>query len=237
MRSASALLPPYNPAAEQMVFGAVSGVDYGDAPTVPGYIEDTLGRVEGYVSAIHAGGALPLGIGGDDSVTLANLRAAAKAHRPLGLVHLDWHHDVWDGYFGRPLNHGTVFKRACDEGLLDPARCVQAGMRGGVYDGGRLRHLGRARHGDLIPWQELRAARPRGGTARACASCVGDRRYLTFDVDFVDPAFCAGHRHARGRRADRRPRRSTTCARCTALDFRGARRRRGRAAVRRRPAR
>ena len=191
VRSASALLRPYNPAAEQMVFGAVSAVDYGDAPTVPGYIEDTLGRIEGYVSAIHAGGALPLGIGGDHSVTLANLRAAAKAHGPLGLVHLDAHHDVWDSYFGRPLNHGTVFRRACDEGLLDPARCVQAGMRGGVYDEhdyGISTGLGM----DLIPWHELRRLGPEAYGARV-RERVGDGPvYLTFDVDFVDPAFAPG---------------------------------------------
>ena len=84
-------------------------------------------RIQAYAEAIHRGGAIPLGIGGDHSVTLAELRAAAAVHGPLGLVHLDAHHDVWDSYFGRPYNHGTVFKRACEEGLLDPARCVQAG--------------------------------------------------------------------------------------------------------------
>ena len=94
---------------------------------MPGYIEDTLARIQAYAEVIHRGGSIPLGIGGDHSVTLAELRAAAAVHGPLGLVHLDAHHDVWDSYFGRPYNHGTVFKRACEEGLLDPARCVQAG--------------------------------------------------------------------------------------------------------------
>ena len=159
VRSASALLRPYNPAQDVMVWGALSCVDYGDAPTVPGYIEDTLARVQAYVEVIHRGGAIPLGIGGDHSVTLAELRAAAALHGPLGLVHLDAHHDVWDSYFGRPYNHGTVFKRACEEGLLDPARCVQAGMRGSLYgpeDYQVSRDLGMT----ILPWLELRELGP-----------------------------------------------------------------------------
>ena len=189
VRSASALLRPYNPVQQVQVFGAVSAVDYGDAPTVPGYIEDTLTRIADYVATIHAGGAIPLGIGGDHSVTLAELRAAAAAHGPLGLVHLDAHHDVWDSYFGRPYNHGTVFRRACEEGLLDPSRCIQAGMRGGLYapdDYAASERLGMA----ILPWQELRGLTPQayGDLVRAR---VGDGpAFLTFDVDFVDPAYC-----------------------------------------------
>jgi agmatinase len=191
VRSASALLRPYNPAQDVQVFGAVSCVDHGDAPTVPGYIEDTLARIAGYAEAIHRGGAIPLGVGGDHSVTLAELRAAAAVHGPLGLVHLDAHHDVWDSYFGRPLNHGTVFRRACEEGLLDPARCLQAGMRGGLYsasDYAASTELGL----EIVPWTELRwlSAEDFGECARAR---VGDGpTFLTFDVDFVDPAFCPG---------------------------------------------
>src|SRR6478752_4572852 len=70
------------------------------------------------------------GIGGDHSVTLAKLRAAAAVHGPLGLVHLDSHGDIWESYFGRPYNHGTLFRRALEEGLIDPDRSLQAGMRG-----------------------------------------------------------------------------------------------------------
>ena len=176
VRSASALLRPYNPAQDVMVWGALSCVDYGDAPTVPGYIEDTLARIQAYAEVIHRGGAIALGIGGDHSVTLAELRAAAAVHGPLGLVHLDAHHDVWDSYFGRPYNHGTVFKRACEEGLLDPARCVQAGMRGSLYGPGRLRRLARPRHDDRALARAARARpgglrRPRARAARRRARC------------------------------------------------------------------
>ncbi len=157
VRSASALLRPYNPAQDVMVWGALSCVDYGDAPTVPGYIEDTLAHIQAYAEGIHRGGAIPLGIGGDHSVTLAELRAAAAVHGPLGLVHLDAHHDVWDSYFGRPYNHGTVFKRACEEGLLDPPRCVQAGMRGSLVWAWRLPGVARPRHDDPAVARAARA--------------------------------------------------------------------------------
>jgi agmatinase len=191
VRSASALLRPYNPAQDVQVFGTISCVDYGDAPTVPGYIEDTLERIAAYVGTIHRGGAIPLGIGGDHSVTLAELRAAAAVHGPLGLVHLDSHHDVWDSYFGRPLNHGTVFRRACEEGLLEPARCIQAGMRGGLYsrdDYAASTALGM----EIVPWGELRGLAPDAFGDRARARVGDGPAFLTFDVDLVDPAFCPG---------------------------------------------
>jgi agmatinase len=191
VRSASALLRPYNPAQDVQVFGAVSCVDHGDAPTVPGYIEDTLARIAAYAEGIHRGGAIALGIGGDHSVTLATLRAAAAVHGPLGLVHLDAHHDVWDSYFGRPLNHGTVFRRACEEGLLDPSRCLQAGMRGGLYsaeDYAASTALGM----QIVPWAELRGLSAKDFGARARRRVGDGPTYFTFDVDFVDPAFCPG---------------------------------------------
>ncbi len=191
VRSASALLRPYNPAQGVQVFGVLSAVDFGDAPTVPGYIEDTLDRLQAFAAGIHEGGAVPLGIGGDHSVTLAELRAAAAVHGPLGLVHLDAHHDMWDSYFGRPLNHGTVFRRAVEEGLLEPSRCLQAGMRGPLYgpdDYGTSAALGL----ELIPWLELRTLGPAAFGERARARVGEGPCFVTFDVDFVDPAFCPG---------------------------------------------
>jgi agmatinase len=174
-----------------MVFGGLSCVDHGDAPTVPGYIEDTLVRIQAYAEAIHRGGAIPLGIGGDHSVTLAELRAAAAVHGPLGLVHLDAHHDVWDSYFGKPYNHGTVFKRACEEGLLDPARCVQAGMRGSLYgpdDYQVSRDLGMT----ILPWLELRELGPAAYGDLIREKLGNGPAFFTFDVDFADPAYCPG---------------------------------------------
>jgi agmatinase len=191
VRSASALLRPYNPVQDVRVFGSLSCVDHGDAPTVPGYVEETLAGIAAYAERIHRGGAIALGIGGDHSVTLAALRAAAAVHGPLGLVHLDAHHDVWDSYFGKPYNHGTVFRRACEEGLLDPARSIQAGMRGGLYDPGDYAvsaQLGM----ELVPWSELRTIEPAAFGERVRARVGDGPAYFTFDVDLVDPAFCPG---------------------------------------------
>src|SRR5688572_29724065 len=133
VRSASALLRPYNPLLKVDVHEKLSMVDYGDAPTVPGYQIETLERIEKHLSPLHEAGVIPLVVGGDHSIALAELRAAARVHGPLALVHLDAHADVWEQYYGARYFHGTVFKRAVEEGLVDPARSVQAGMRGTLY--------------------------------------------------------------------------------------------------------
>ncbi len=188
VRSASALLRPYNPAQDVMVWGALSCVDYGDAPTVPGYIEDTLARIQAYAETIHRGGAIPLGIGGDHSVTLAELRAAAAVHGPLGLVHLDSHGDIWESYFGRPYNHGTLFRRALEEGLIDPARSLQAGMRGSLYGPDDL-----AMHAklgiEMLTWGERARLEPAEYADRVRARVGAGPAFFTFDIDFVDPSY------------------------------------------------
>jgi agmatinase len=191
VRAASALLRPYNPAQEVQVFGALSTVDYGDAPTVPGYVEDTLQRIADFVGPLAESSAVPLGIGGDHAVTLGELRALARVHGPLALVHLDAHADLWDSYFGRPYSHGTVFRRALDEGLIDPARSLQAGMRGSLYrpeDAAVGAELGL----ETLPWQELAVVDPAAFGERVRARVAGGPAFLSFDVDFVDPAFSPG---------------------------------------------
>jgi agmatinase len=95
-----------------------------------------------------------VGVGGDHSVTLAELRALAKVHGPLGLVHLDSHSDLWDSYFGKPYSHGTMFRRAIEEGIIEPARVIHAGMGGPLYaasDDDIPEELGV----ELVPWVEL----------------------------------------------------------------------------------
>lgn len=191
IRSASALLRPYNAAQHQLVFGAVSTVDYGDSPTVPGYIEETLDRIAAFVADVARVGVVALGMGGDHSVTLAELRALADVHGPLALVHLDSHSDLWDSYFGMPYNHGTVFRRAVEEGLIDPRRSVQAGLRGSLY-GPEDETAGRELGFEVVPWEEL-AELPAAAFGERVRARVGEApAFFTFDVDFVDPAFCPG---------------------------------------------
>jgi agmatinase len=176
---------------ELNVVDALSIVDYGDLPVSPGDTERTYGQVQEALAPIVAAGVFPAAMGGDHSITLAELRALAPKDGPLALVQLDAHADTWEEYFGQKYFHGTTFKRAVEEGLLEPAASVQAGMRGSVYAAGDLegaRELGFT----VVPSEELRALGPEryGELVR---ERVGDRPvFLSFDVDFLDPAFAPG---------------------------------------------
>jgi agmatinase len=191
VRSASGMIRTYNPVLKVQVFGALSVIDYGDAPTAPGYIEETLTRIQAYVEPIARAGVVPLGMGGDHSVALAELRALATVHGPLGLVHIDSHTDLWDTYNGLPYAHGTMFRRAIEEGVLDPARVIQAGMHGPLY-GEADEQIPATLGVEMIPWVELAGLSPAAFAERVRARLRGAPAFLSFDVDFVDAAFCPG---------------------------------------------
>lgn len=191
IRSASALLRPYNPGLGVNVVEALQIVDYGDVPVSPGDTERTYAQVEEALAPVVEAGVFAAAMGGDHSITLAELRALARRHGPLALVQLDSHADTWEQYFGQRYFHGTTFKRAVEEGLLDASASVQAGMRGSLYGAAdieasldlgftvlttdELRDLGPAAYGELV------------------RETVGDRPvFLSFDVDFLDPAFAPG---------------------------------------------
>jgi agmatinase len=135
--------------------------------------------------------AVPLGMGGDHSVTLAELRALAAVHGPLGLVHLDSHTDLWDTYNGHPYAHGTMFRRALEENVVDASRMLQAGIRGPLYgadDEAIPGELGV----ETISWIELERMTPEEFAARVRARIGDGPAFLSLDVDFVDAAFCPG---------------------------------------------
>ncbi len=192
VRSASGMIRTYNPVQRVQVFGVVSAIDYGDAPTAPGYIEETLRRTEEFVRPIAESAAVPIGIGGDHSIALAELRALASVHGPLGLVHLDSHTDLWDTYYdGLPYSHGTMFRRAIEEEILDPGRVLQAGMRGPLY--GEEDELIPDQLGvETIPWIELARITPDELGRRARERVGRGPAFISLDVDFVDAAFCPG---------------------------------------------
>ena len=191
IRSASALLRPYHPALEVDVVDTLSIVDYGDTPVSPGATERTYAQVEEAMLPLANAGVFPLALGGDHSITLAELRVLARKHGPLCLVQLDAHGDTWDEYFGQKYFHGTTFKRAAEERLIDPRGSVQAGMRGSIYGADDVR-VAQELGFTVIPSEELRALGP-DAYARLVKSHVGERPvFLSFDVDFLDPAFAPG---------------------------------------------
>jgi agmatinase len=191
IRSASSLLRPYNPALGVNVVDALSIVDYGDLPVSPGDTERTYGQVEEALAPIVDAGIFAAALGGDHSITLAELRALARKHGSLALVQLDSHGDVWEQYFGQPYFHGTTFKRAVEEGLLDAASSVQAGMRGSLY-GAEDIQVARDLGFTVLSTDQLRDLGP-AGYGELVRERVGDRpAFVSFDIDFLDPAFAPG---------------------------------------------
>lgn len=191
IRSASVMLRNFNPMLGIDVTERLSLVDWGDVPTVPGSTSDSLERSTAALTEVVETGVTTVCLGGDHTVLLAELRAIASVHGPVALVQLDAHHDLWDEYFGQKLFHGSVVKRAVEEGLIDPARSVQAGMRGSLGSAGDVRLP--AEHGlDGIPFEELAALGPGGFAERVHSRVGGGPCFLSFDIDFVDPAFAPG---------------------------------------------
>jgi agmatinase len=191
IRSVSHLLRRYNPSLDVAIFDRLSVIDYGDVPVVPGYIGESYRRIERGLEPIHRSGVVPIVLGGDHSIALPELRAAAAVHGPLVLVQFDSHPDTWNSYFGEKHTHGTPFRRAVEEGLLDTSRSIQVGMRGSIYDRGDwddAREMGF----DLVPTDEVRELGIPRVIDRIRGRTGGAKVYVSFDVDFVDPAYAPG---------------------------------------------
>ena len=191
IRSVSVMLRNYNRNLGVDVVEKLSLVDYGDVPTVPGSTADSLERSTAALEEIARAGVTTIGLGGDHTVLLAELRALAAVHGPLALVQLDSHHDLWDEYFGQKLFHGSVVRRAVEEGLIDPERSIQAGLRGSLNDAGDVGMP--ASFGiDALAYEELAALGPGGFSERVRIRVGSAACFLSFDIDFVDPAFAPG---------------------------------------------
>jgi agmatinase len=191
MRAASAIIKPYNYVQDVNVAEILSGVDYGDVPVVTGYIEDTYDAIVETFDPVVQGGAIPIGMGGDHSVTLGELRSIAKKHGPVALIQFDSHTDTVDSYFGKKYCHGTPFARALDEGLIDVSHSIQLGMRETFYtdkDVQNSKDLGF----ELLTSFEMHEMSNREITERI-RKRVGDAKvFLTFDIDFADPVYAPG---------------------------------------------
>jgi agmatinase len=191
IRSVSVTLRNYNRMLGVDVVEKLSLVDYGDVPTVPGSTADSLERSAAALDEIARAGVPTVCLGGDHTVLLAELRALAAVHGPLALIQFDSHHDLWDEYFGQKLFHGSVVRRAVEEGLVDPALSIQAGLRGSLNEAGDA--LLPEQFGiDALTYEELAALGP-GAFSERVRNRVGSAAcFLSFDIDFVDPAFAPG---------------------------------------------
>lgn len=172
-------------------FDLCNCADLGDVPVNPIDLEDTMARVETFYARVREAGVIPLSAGGDHLITLPIMRALGKG-RPLGMVHFDAHTDTWDKYFGEHYyTHGTPFRRAVEEGLLDPKRTVQIGIRGALY-GDSDNDWGEAQGIRVITIEEFYDLGVEAVIAEA-RRIVGDEpTYISFDVDGLDPVYAPG---------------------------------------------
>ena len=191
IRDLSTLARNVNRASGLSPFELCRCADLGDAPVNPVDLMDTLQRVEAFFAQLHGLGITPLVAGGDHLITLPVMRAIAR-DRPLGMVHFDAHTDTWDRYFGgSKFTHGTPFRRAIEEGLLDPRRTVQIGIRGALYNDTE-NDWGQQQGVRVIDIDEYHRLGVEGVLAEA-RRVVGDGpTYVSFDVDFLDPVYAPG---------------------------------------------
>jgi agmatinase len=191
IRTQSMLLRPYNPALKVSIFDICSGIDYGDLMVTPGYLPESHQQIEQGAAQVLSSGATPIFLGGDHSVSLPLLRAVAAKYGPVALVHFDSHSDLWHSYFGGKDTHGTPFRRACEEGLLDTARSSQIGLRGSLYDEGDVQ-ITTEMGFQLISGPEMHEIGMKETLRRVRERLGSGPAYLTFDIDFVDPAYAPG---------------------------------------------
>ena len=191
VRSESVLLRPYNMATRAAPFDSLQVADIGDVATNAYNIVDSIGKIERAYDEIIANGCRPVTIGGDHTIAWPILRAMHRRYGPIGVVHVDAHADVNDTMGGEKIAHGTPFRRAVEEGLLDCNRVVQIGLRGTGYhaddfdwcraQGFRVVQAEECWHRSLVPLMKEVVARVGNGPV-----------YLSFDIDGLDPSFAPG---------------------------------------------
>ncbi len=190
IREQSAIIRPWNPVLKVNPFAKHRTADFGDLSVNPLSIEDTFGRIERGLGPLLDAGVRCVCVGGDHSISLPILRAVAKKHGAVSLIQFDAHNDLWDEYFGSKYSHGTPFRRAFEEGLLQDDRVLQVGLRGQVY-GENDFDFARAHKVRVVTAEEFHQK----GMATVQSHLRAFRRkpvYVTLDIDVVDPAFAPG---------------------------------------------
>ncbi len=191
LRDLSTMIRATHPVSHISPFNLVNCADLGDTRVNPAGLEDTLAWVTDFYRDVKARGITPMTAGGDHLVSLPVLRGLAE-DGPVGMIHFDAHTDLFDTYFdGCKFTHGTPFRRAIEEGLLDPKRVVQIGIRGTMYDGGDI-EWGRAQGVTIITMDEFADRSIKEVMAEARQIVGMAPTYVSFDIDCIDPAFAPG---------------------------------------------
>jgi agmatinase len=190
IRAQSSLIRPYSYFQKVAPFDRLNVADAGDVDAPPVSIDQAYAAIEARIGAIADAGARPIVVGGDHSISLPVLRALARRHGPLALVQIDAHIDTWDQYFGGKYFHGTPFRRAIEEGLVDGRRFVQVGIRGPMY--GEDDFDFHREHGITVLDIEQVHDRGVAWTVERVRAILTGPAYMTFDIDGVDPAFAPG---------------------------------------------
>ncbi len=191
IRNQSSFIRRVHPATRTSPYDVCNVADLGDASVNPIDLSDSMTRIESFFSSMHDAGAVPLTAGGDHLITLPIMRAIAR-ERPVGMVHFDAHSDTNDRYFGdNEYTHGTPFRRAVEEGLLDPKRTVQIGIRGSIYaedEHDFAREVGIR----MIRMEEFDEMGVDKVIAEARRVAGDGPTYLSFDIDGLDPVYAPG---------------------------------------------
>ncbi len=191
LRDASTMIRAQHAVSGMRPFEALNCADLGDVGPNPADIIDSMERITAFYNGVMEAGILPLTAGGDHLSSLPVLRAVAK-DGPLGMVHFDSHTDLFNSYFGGTMfTHGTPFRRAVEEGLLDPKKIVQIGIRGTMYDE-EDRDFAKANGIRLILIEEFHACGVEDVMVEAREIVGTGPTYVSYDIDFVDPTFAPG---------------------------------------------
>ncbi len=191
VREASSLMRLVNYGTLVAPYDLCACADVGDVPINPIDVVDTLRRIEAEVGYLHQGGVTPLSIGGDHIISYPILRALASKG-PVGMIHIDAHSDTGDTFFGgQKLTHGTPFRRAIEDGVLDPKRMVQIGIRGTMYSADE-RQWALDQGIRIIDMEEVVEKGIPYAIAEARRVVGMEPTYFTFDIDSIDPAFAPG---------------------------------------------
>lgn len=192
LRDASTMIRMINQATGVKPFHLARCADLGDCPVNPADVQDSLARISAFYRKVRAKGIVPLSAGGDHLVSLPVLRGLVGHGAPLAMIHFDAHTDFYDSYFGGfRFTHGTPFRRAAEEGLIDTSRVVQIGIRGTAYDGEDV-EWAKAHGVRIVMIEELMDRGPEAVMAEA-REIVGDQlTYVSFDIDGIDPSQAPG---------------------------------------------